>query len=818
MSGVQLGNAWGKIEIGTGDAEQEVASLAKTLRNSGMVLSAAISAPLAVVGKSALAMAADFEQSLNIMQQVTGATDGQMQMLQDQALQLGADTVFGAGDAAEAMLELAKAGMTVEEASAAISGVMDLAAASGAGLGQAATIAASALNTFGLDASESARVADLLAAGANASAAEITDLAQGLQQGGFAFDMAGQNVDDLVASLAILTNVGLTGSDAGTSLKNAFIRLMNPTKEAAAAMASVGFEAYDAHGNMKPLSQIIGEINVATAGMTAQQRDAFLSTVFMSDGMKAMIPLLDEGESGFLAMKDAVNQGGAATEVAAARMSGFWGAAERVRGSIESLLIDTILPWLESMSGVGTQISEVIDWFNALSTPVKNAALGFAIATAAVGPLMLGISALGTVLGAIFSPVTLMVGAVVALAAAWTMNLGGIRDYTLEVWSAVLPTLTQWWGWVQAVLPSAFSTLQSSATTAWSGVGEAVTGAWAGMQPTLALIQTGVATLSALWAPAIERIRTAFAGLPASFAPMGAALNGLRTAFGNLWTAAQPLLQGLGTALGAVFGVTGLALLNTFAAVLGALGAVVVTVINEITLIINTIASVLTSLTATVLAIAAGDWTAAWMALQDAFTAVWELIKGTIENLAYVVEDVLNLIVEAVTTTLEDLGVDVEQLLGDVKDVWDTIWGGFTGVIDTVTGAVDGVKAGIQAFIDWITGIEIPNPFAAINDSITNIREKLPGWMPGSMQGHAEGTNWFQGGMQLVGERGPELVVSPPGSGVLTAGQTARRLSGAGAGGDGTINVNFGDVTLGSEMDIHRVAYQVAGLIKQFSR
>ncbi len=286
----------------TSAAEKGITGFSNKLNNAsqkmaatGGMLSLAVTAPLVGIAGAALKTAGEFEQTMNVLQQVVGATSNEMQSMQEQALHLGAVTVFSAGEASDAMLELGKAGMDTGQIMASIGGVMDLAAAGGVGLAEAASLTAATLNAFHLEASESVRVADLLAATANASAADISDLGQGMQQAGFAFSMANQPVENLAASLAILTNVGLTGSDAGTALKNAFMRMMNPTQEAANLMDKLGISFYDAFGNMKPLPAILDNINVATAGMTSEQRDAALATIFLSDGMKAMIPLLDQG-------------------------------------------------------------------------------------------------------------------------------------------------------------------------------------------------------------------------------------------------------------------------------------------------------------------------------------------------------------------------------------------------------------------------------------------------------------------------------------------------------------------------------------------
>ena len=137
MSGVNLGSAWGKIEISTDQAEQSVSSLADTMRKAGTAMSLGVTAPLVGIAATAIDSAADFEQSLNIMAQVSGATADQMAQLQQQALDLGASTSFSAGEAAQAQLELAKAGLKPMEVFAAMPGVLDMAAAGGMGVAQA---------------------------------------------------------------------------------------------------------------------------------------------------------------------------------------------------------------------------------------------------------------------------------------------------------------------------------------------------------------------------------------------------------------------------------------------------------------------------------------------------------------------------------------------------------------------------------------------------------------------------------------------------------------------------------------------------------
>lgn len=486
---VNLGSAYGEIIIGTADGEKAIKSLSSTLRGIGTKLSMAISAPLVGVAAAGLKAAAGFEQSMNMLQVATNATEQSMQSLQSKALELGAETSFSAGEAADAMLELAKAGMSADQTMQAIGGVMDLAAAGGVALADAATITAAALNAFHLPASEAADVANLLAAAANASAADITDLSQGLQQGGFAFGAAGQQVDDLVASLAILTNVGLTGSDAGTALKNAMMRLMNPTKKAAELMDELGINAYDAQGNMLPFADVIEEINQGTKDMTQEQRNAALSTIFLSDGMKAFIPLLDAGKDGFLAMKEEVNAEGAAAEMANARMKGLAGAIEYIKGSIESVLIEVALPFLDFLSATIRRVADAIASFTKLPTPIRNAVLAFLAVIAAIGPVALALGKLGGILAALFSPITLIGLALAVLAAAWVGNFGGIQEKTAAAWAMIQPKLQAMWTWLNTNIPAALSYLQGLWNTYWPQIQSATNRAISVINQNLAVIR-----------------------------------------------------------------------------------------------------------------------------------------------------------------------------------------------------------------------------------------------------------------------------------------------------------------------------------------
>lgn len=407
-------------------------ALNKDTQAAGAALSIGVTAPFTLFAKKGLDTMAQFSQSMAQIETISGANEEQLQRLTDTAIRLGAETSFSANEAAGAMLELLKAGLDTEQTLSAIPGVLSLAAAGGVDLAYAANLTAASLNTFGLEAKDAEYVSNLLAAAANASSANISDLAMGLQQGGFAFNAANQDVDDLAASLAILTNVGLTGSDAGTALKNAFMRMISPTKDARVAMEQYGISFFDAQGNMRPLADIIDNLNSSLGGLTEEQRLATLETLFLSDGMKAMIPLLEIGKDGYLEMKDAVNEAGAAQKMADARMRGLAGAFEYTSGSIESGMLKVWQPFEMTIANLVRRGGDFVTWATSLPRPIINAALAFTAVLAAAGPLLLFLPQIIGFFAAMASPIGWVVLALAGLAAAWAANVGGIRDFTAE--------------------------------------------------------------------------------------------------------------------------------------------------------------------------------------------------------------------------------------------------------------------------------------------------------------------------------------------------------------------------------------------------
>jgi TP901 family phage tail tape measure protein len=341
---------------------------------------------------STLSKTAEFEKSLNTFQAVSKATSVQMKAIGAQAQQLGGDILLpgtSAKDAAEAMLELSKSGLSVTQVQKAVRSTLLLSAAAGVENARAAEIASNTLNAFNLDASKTPRVVDVLASAANASSIEIDDAALSFQQAGAIFSTfqgrtlgAEGAMKELAISVGLLGNAGIKGSDAGTSLKTALQRLASPVaktknlmrdlhlvtggNEEAQRLFQLSIEgsskkvrdlasnqleklqgstksggdiAYDAAGRMRPFNEIIKNIAAATKGMTEEQKNWIVTQLGGSDASRALLILMRKQGTAYDTMSRAVNRSGSAADIAKAKQKGLAGAMDALKSAIETVQI-----------------------------------------------------------------------------------------------------------------------------------------------------------------------------------------------------------------------------------------------------------------------------------------------------------------------------------------------------------------------------------------------------------------------------------------------------------------------------------------------
>lgn len=303
----------------------------------------------AVIGAGlgvAVKQAADFEQAMADINAVNDLTGAQFKTMRDAALKFGTGGAFGATEVAQGMLELSKAGLSVEQTLQAIPGVLSAAAAEGMDLGQASEIIVGILNGQNMSMDKASRVADVLAQTANKTSAGITDLGEAFKYSNILGTQGILTFDELAASLGLMANSGLKGSIAGTSLVNMFNQLAKPSKKVENTFQALGLgmvDFTDASGKWLPIPKIIEKIGKATDGLASdQERLAFLSDLVGVEGAKAFSTLRAEVKKGGFdtLLNDIKNADGAAKNMADKRLKSLQGAFKSLTSTAQTFAIN----------------------------------------------------------------------------------------------------------------------------------------------------------------------------------------------------------------------------------------------------------------------------------------------------------------------------------------------------------------------------------------------------------------------------------------------------------------------------------------------
>lgn len=405
-----MGDAADSVKKVAGASEETSAKSSGAFDNLGKKLGGVLTGAAIIGGaKAILDLGLSYDQSLNSMQAVTGATGDEMARVSELAKQLGNDINIpgaSASDAAEAMTELAKGGLTLSESMGAAKGTLQLATAAQISGAEAATIQADALNSFGLEASSASHVADLLANAANSATGDIGDFGAGLSQASATAASMGVSVDDTVTMLGLFANAGIKGSDAGTSLRTMLQMLQAPTEKASTAMEELGLTVYDSQGNFVGMRSITEDLSAAQASMSQEAFNAATNLVFGADASRGASIAAAGGVTAYDDMATSLGKVGGASQLAAAQAQGLPGALANIQNQAENValsLYESISPALEEILNSAADVLPAVgDFFGG----VVSAAGGFiGFVNDLPGPVKLAATAM-TAIALVKSPVS----------------------------------------------------------------------------------------------------------------------------------------------------------------------------------------------------------------------------------------------------------------------------------------------------------------------------------------------------------------------------------------------------------------------------
>ncbi|RRQ81568.1 phage tail tape measure protein [Streptomyces griseofuscus] len=303
----------------------------------------------------------EYNDAMNKFLEVTRASGGQMEAAGREAQSLGADMKLpsaNAAEAADAMVELAKAGLSAQDAIKAARGTIQLSAAARTDVSTAARIEGDIMDQFALRSSEATKVADTLANTSNAASGELMDIYYAMKYVGPVAHSAGISLKDTATAVGLLGKSGIIGETAGTALRSALVNMSKPTKQAQEGLKTLGIQAYDSNGKFKGLQYVITQLGDASEHLSTKQFMAATAMAFGKPAMAGMIALAHQGGTAFEQFGQQVGRVGGAAALAAAESKGLGGAMRGLGKQISSAFLQVYLgvaPSLEKITRSMTQ-------------------------------------------------------------------------------------------------------------------------------------------------------------------------------------------------------------------------------------------------------------------------------------------------------------------------------------------------------------------------------------------------------------------------------------------------------------------------------
>lgn len=661
-------------------------ALGSAFQSAGSTMTKYVTTPLLGIGTAAVAVGNQFESAMSRVQAISGATGDELEALTDQALDLGATTAFSAKEAAAGMENLASAGFTVEEIMAAMPGLLDLAASSGSDLATASSIAASAIRGFGLEATEAGHVADVFAEAAARTNAQTEDMGEAMKYVAPVAAAMGQSLEETAAAIGIMSDAGIVGSQAGTALRGAMSRLAKPTEVMTNKMTELGLSFFDAQGNMLPLNGIVAELETKMAGLTQEQRNNALVTLFGQESLSGMLALMERGSDELINLTESFEAAdGSAAAMAETMMDNTSGSLEEMMGALETLAIKIQQVLAPVVTKVAQGITELINKISSMDEGMLKLVVTLAGVAAAIGPVLIVVGKLLTIIGGLPKTIeaaktgfTVLKGAIntipnplgllnsgfqsfKGLITGFPSHISSIRSGFVNLKGAILG------------LPKPLTLVKSGLTS----VKTAITGIAAPGLAAVAVIATLIAAFKHLWETneefrnsiiAIwESIKEAFSGFTDGIVER---LNSLGFEFESITEVLSEIWNGFCELLAPVFE--------------GAFSAMAA--------ILQTAFDVILGIVDFFVAVFQGNWSGAWDAVKGIFSSVWDGIVALFNTVVDTLKGVADTFLGLFGSSWDEAWEAIKQFF---TDTWDAI-------VEFFTTTIDSIVTGVSNFIDSV--------------------------------------------------------------------------------------------------------------------
>ncbi|HFJ5462459.1 TPA: phage tail tape measure protein [Enterococcus faecium] len=739
-------------------------AVGKVMQGTGAAMTKYITTPLIGVGVAAAKVGGDFEAQMSRVKAISGATGDTFEQMKQQAIDLGAKTAFSAKESAAGMENLASAGFSAQEIMKAMPGLLDLAAVSGGDVALASENTATALRGFGLEASEAGHVADVFARAAADTNAEVGDMGEALKYVAPVANSMGISLEETAAAIGIMSDAGIKGSQAGTTLRGALSRLARPTKAMQDTMDNLGVSFYDADGKMKPLKTQVELLKKAFEGLTPEQQQNALVTLYGQESLSGMMALIDKGPDTLGKLtKSLKDSDGAADDMARTMQDNMNSSIEQMFGAFESaaIVIQKILA--PSIKKVADAISGLVEKFVSAPESTQRLVVAIGAIAIAIGPVLYalgmlvkafqtmkvglgvlgnGISLfkkLGSAIGFLTSPVGLVIAAVALLVVGfiylWNTS-EDFRNFWIGLWEGIKSAVSSAVEWIQ----NAWKSTGEWFNNLWKSIKEGADNVWTTIQEAPGKAADWIKNkwtetkefFSSIWDGIKEAASSAWEGIVNILAPYVIAIKNVFQPmidfFTNLWSQ-------IGSIAGSAWEIIKTAVMGPILLLIDLITGNFNQLKEDASMLWTTLTTNIQNIITTFVDIVVGYYTA----LKDTVINIWNVLTSTIKDVwnsfTTWIKETTNNIVNSIKqgwNNLKQGTIDLfNNMIQGAKDLWNSFKAWFINLVigtkDNIIQGWENLKQGtIDTFNNLVNGAQEAwdNLVNAVSDTV----DRVTGW------------------------------------------------------------------------------------------
>ena len=739
-------------------------AVGKVMQGTGAAMTKYITTPLIGVGVAAAKVGGDFEAQMSRVKAISGATGDTFEQMKQQAIDLGAKTAFSAKESAAGMENLASAGFSAQEIMKAMPGLLDLAAVSGGDVALASENTATALRGFGLEASEAGHVADVFARAAADTNAEVGDMGEALKYVAPVANSMGISLEETAAAIGIMSDAGIKGSQAGTTLRGALSRLARPTKAMQDTMDNLGVSFYDADGKMKPLKTQVELLKKAFEGLTPEQQQNALVTLYGQESLSGMMALIDKGPDSLGKLtKSLKDSDGAADDMARTMQDNMNSSIEQMFGAFESaaIVIQKILA--PSIRKVADAISGLVEKFVSAPESTQRLVVAIGAIVAAIGPLIFMIgsviiwinrvkvafkalsessklfSGLSKAMGLLTNPVFLVIAAVALLVVGfiylWNTS-EDFRNFWIGLWEGIKSAVSSAVEWIQ----NAWKSTGEWFNNLWKSIKEGADNVWTTIQEAPGKAADWIKNkwtetkefFSSIWDGIKEAASSAWEGIVNILAPYVIAIKNVFQPmidfFTNLWSQ-------IGSIAGSAWEIIKTAVMGPILLLIDLITGNFNQLKEDASMLWTTLTTNIQNIITTFVDIVVAYYTA----LKDTVINIWNVLTSTIKDVwnsfTTWIKETTNNIVNSIKqgwNNLKQGTIDLfNNMIQGAKDLWNSFKAWFINLVigtkDNIIQGWENLKQGtIDTFNNLVSGAQEvwDNLVNAVSDTV----DRVTGW------------------------------------------------------------------------------------------